>query len=234
MDSRNFCVVSMDFRNPCKITFKKLTREEEKNTPPQYAIDVSLSSFCSFSGSDDETLQTHIQPNKLALYHPATAAANANSAAIVRKNANTLISSLFDHLNNPVSFPWTYPFNHPPRVLPSVGIFIVQCANCFKWRLIPSKEKYEDIREHILEVPFYYKTASEWWDFVSCDDPEDIVQDGSRLWAIDRPNIAQLPPRWQRLLRIKGEGSTRFVDVYVIYDATLSYSSALPTCNLVL
>lgn len=105
--------------------------------------------------------------------------------------------------------------NVPSRVLPSVGAFAVQCANCFKWRLIPTKEKYEEIREHILEQPFYCKTACEWRPDISCDDPPDISQDGSRLWAIDKPNIAQPPRGWQRLLRIRGEGSTKFADVYV-------------------
>ncbi|XP_065847108.1 methyl-CpG-binding domain-containing protein 2 [Euphorbia lathyris] len=105
-------------------------------------------------------------------------------------------------------------FNMPPRVLPSVGAFSVQCAKCFKWRLIPTKEKYEAIREHILEQPFFCETASEWRPDISCDVPADIYQDDSRLWAIDKPNIAQPPRGWQRLLRIRGEGSTRFADVY--------------------
>lgn len=105
-------------------------------------------------------------------------------------------------------------FTMPSRVLPSVGAFTVQCANCFKWRLIPTKEKYEEIREHILEQPFYCETAREWRPDISCDDPPDISQDGSRLWAIDKPNIAQPPRGWQRLLRIRGEGSTKFADVY--------------------
>nr|URX64913.1 methyl-CpG-binding domain protein [Camellia sinensis] len=102
------------------------------------------------------------------------------------------------------------------RVLPSVGAFTVQCANCFKWRLIPTKEKYEEIREHILEQPFFCETAREWRPEISCEDPPDICQDGSRLWAIDKPNIAQPPPGWQRLLRIRGEGSTKFADVYYV------------------
>ncbi|CAL1414034.1 unnamed protein product [Linum trigynum] len=101
-----------------------------------------------------------------------------------------------------------------PKVLPSVGAFTVQCAKCFKWRLIPRKEKYEEIREHILERPFYCEAAREWRPNVSCDDPEDISQDSGRLWAIDKPNIAQPPPGWQRLLHIRGEGSTKFADVY--------------------
>lgn len=102
------------------------------------------------------------------------------------------------------------------RVLPSVGAFTVQCANCFKWRLVPSKEKYEEIREHILENPFFCETAREWRPDISCDDPPDITQDGSRLWAIDKPNIAQPPPGWERLLRIRGEGSSKFADVYYV------------------
>jgi hypothetical protein len=107
--------------------------------------------------------------------------------------------------------------NVSSRVLPSVGAFTVQCAKCFKWRLIPTKQKYEELREHILEEPFFCETAREWRPDISCDDPTDIDQDGSRLWAIDKPNIAQPPPGWQRLLRIRGEGSTKFADVYVYH-----------------
>lgn len=111
-----------------------------------------------------------------------------------------------------------FPFHSTSRVLPSVGAFTVQCANCFKWRLIPTKQKYEEIREHILEQPFVCETAREWRPSISCDDEPDIIQDGSRLWAIDKPNIAQPPPGWQRLLRIRGAGSTKFADVYVSFS----------------
>ncbi|KAG8376340.1 hypothetical protein BUALT_Bualt09G0053000 [Buddleja alternifolia] len=114
-------------------------------------------------------------------------------------------------------FPRPHPFsNQTPRVLPSVGAFTVQCANCFKWRLIPTKEKYEEIREYIMEQPFSCETAREWRPEISCDDPPDITQDGSRLWAIDKPSIAQPPPGWQRLLRIRSEGSSKFADVYYV------------------
>ncbi|URE16674.1 CW-type Zinc Finger [Musa troglodytarum] len=51
-------------------------------------------------------------------------------------------------------------------------------------------------------------------DALTVTDPEDISPDGSRLWAIDKPNISQPPPGWERLLRIRGEGSTKFADVY--------------------
>ncbi|GER36154.1 methyl-CPG-binding domain protein 02 [Striga asiatica] len=106
--------------------------------------------------------------------------------------------------------------NQPTRVVPSVGAFTVQCSNCFKWRVVPTKEKYEEIREHITEQPFFCETGREWRPEISCDDPPDIMQDGSRLWAIDKPNIAQPPPGWQRLLRLRGEGSSKFADVYYV------------------
>ncbi|KAJ4959470.1 hypothetical protein NE237_026581 [Protea cynaroides] len=106
--------------------------------------------------------------------------------------------------------------HQPSRVLPSVGAFTIQCALCFKWRLIPTKEKYEEIRECVLQQPFICETAREWRPDISCDDPTDLSQDGSRLWAIDKPNIALPPPGWQRLLRIRGEGSTKFADIYYV------------------
>lgn len=98
-------------------------------------------------------------------------------------------------------------------ISPSIGAFTVQCAKCFKWRLIPTKQKYEEIRERIIQEPFVCKRAREWRPNVTCNDPEDISQDGSRLWAIDKPNIAQPPRGWERQIRIRGEGGTKFADV---------------------
>ncbi|KAI7739111.1 hypothetical protein M8C21_032591 [Ambrosia artemisiifolia] len=97
---------------------------------------------------------------------------------------------------------------------PEVGAFTVQCANCLKWRLIPDQEKYEVIREHITEQPFTCETTRQWNRDVSCDDPTDLEQDGTRIWAIDKPSIAQPPPGWKRLLRLRREGSSKFADVY--------------------
>ncbi|KAJ0677218.1 putative transcription factor & chromatin remodeling CW-Zn family [Helianthus annuus] len=116
-------------------------------------------------------------------------------------------------------FPVPISYKPPPpvkRILPSVGAFTVQCANCFKWRFIPTKQRYEEMREHITERPFVCATAQEWRPDVSCDDPPDIEPDGTRLWAIDKPNIVQPPPGWQRSLRIRGEGGTKFADMYLI------------------
>ncbi|KAM0939368.1 putative transcription factor & chromatin remodeling CW-Zn family [Dioscorea sansibarensis] len=96
------------------------------------------------------------------------------------------------------------------------GSFTVQCNNCFKWRLIPTKDKYEKIRENISQKPFVCEQACEWNRVLSCDDPTDISQDDTRLWAIDKPNIAQPPQGWERLIRLRGEGGTRFADVYYV------------------
>ncbi|KAK9266000.1 hypothetical protein L1049_012500 [Liquidambar formosana] len=156
----------------------------------------------SHFGEDEDNQSYEDAPNQLVVYDP-------------KVNGTGEIEPIPDPIDcqPPPLSKYTTP-NPPSRVLPSVGAFTVQCANCFKWRLIPTKEKYEEIREHILEQPFVCETAREWRPDVSCDDPADISQDGSRLWAIDKPNIAQPPPGWQRLLRIRGEGSTKFADIY--------------------
>lgn len=135
--------------------------------------------------------------NELLLYDPGTSAAT-------------------DHVENhtPTFRNFLAP-NSSSRTFQSIGTFTVQCASCFKWRIIPTKEKYEQIREKILEEPFVCQHAREWRPDIACEDPEDISQDGSRIWAIDKPNIAQPPSGWQRLLRIRGEGGTKFADVYV-------------------
>ncbi|XP_054787311.1 methyl-CpG-binding domain-containing protein 2 isoform X2 [Prosopis cineraria] len=174
------------------------------NISPQDIIDISLSSSEDNDADDDNDLSTEDASNQLVLYDPL---ANGSRATELVPNPPQCESPL-----HPIS----KPRYSTPRVLPSVGAFTVQCANCFKWRLIPTEEKYEEIREHILEQPFSCDVAREWRPNVSCDDPEDISQDGSRLWAIDKPSIAQPPPGWQRLLRIRGEGSSKFADIYYI------------------
>jgi hypothetical protein len=99
-------------------------------------------------------------------------------------------------------------------VLPSIGAYTVQCASCYKWRIVPTKEKYEELRESISQELFLCTRASEWNRALSCDEPEDLSQDGSRVWALDKPNIVQPPPGWDREVRLRG-ASTKFADVYV-------------------
>ncbi|GJV38755.1 pentatricopeptide repeat-containing protein [Tanacetum coccineum] len=89
--------------------------------------------------------------------------------------------------------------NQLQRVLPAVGAYTVQCANCFKWRLVPTQEKYEEIREHITQYPFVCERALEWgYGSFRCDDNQPRYENktGSRLWAIDKPNMHWTPHGW--------------------------------------
>lgn len=105
------------------------------------------------------------------------------------------------------------PPSPSPRLLPEVIAFTVQCASCYKWRLVPTKEKYEEIREYILQNPFVCEKACEWRPYLSCNVPEDVSQDNNLIWAIDKADIPQTPHGWQRLLRIRSEGSSKFADM---------------------
>ncbi|XP_024964079.1 methyl-CpG-binding domain-containing protein 2-like isoform X2 [Cynara cardunculus var. scolymus] len=191
------------FSAPPKIDRKRKDHNDIRGSTFHVDLNNTNENLIDLSSSDCNTEDENIPPcddsqKQLVLYDPCV-------------NGGGAIEAVPD----PISYkPPSYPRHHPQRVLPSVGAFTVQCANCFKWRLIPSQEKYEEIREHITDKPFVCETAHEWRPDISCDDPPDIEQDGSRLWAIDKPNIAQPPPGWQRDLRIRGEGSTKFADVY--------------------
>ncbi|RRT39496.1 hypothetical protein B296_00059087 [Ensete ventricosum] len=167
----------------------------------QKSLDISTTSGVAV---DIPTIEN--ASKRLVLYNPDTSKPGQVAVAILDATEN-------EH----TSFKSVLASNPSGRVLPSVGAFTIQCAACFKWRLIPTKEKYEEIRENILQEPFVCDRARDWRSDVSCDDPTDISQDGSRLWAIDKPNIAQPPPGWERLLRIRGEGSTRFADMYALF-----------------
>ena len=49
----------------------------------------------------------------------------------------------------------------------------------------------------------------------SCDDTTNISQYKKRIWATDKLNTFQPSPRSKRLLVIRGEGASKFADVYV-------------------
>ncbi|KAL3840701.1 hypothetical protein ACJIZ3_025292 [Penstemon smallii] len=103
------------------------------------------------------------------------------------------------------------------KVWDSVQLYSVRCKECSKWRLIPSKEKYEAIRETFNEDSFTCERAREWRPQISCQDPTDIEERDERYcWAMDRPNIPRTPPGWQRLLRKRAPGGTKFADMYYV------------------
>jgi hypothetical protein len=72
---------------------------------------------------------------------------------------------------------WCIPPSLDPRVFQVVCVFTVQCNSCSKWRLIPTKKKYEEIHEHILQNSFVCSKAWEWQHDISCGDQEDVSQE---------------------------------------------------------
>lgn len=111
------------------------------------------------------------------------------------------------------------------RALPSVGTFTVQCALCLKWRLIPTKEQYEEIRQFVLEKPFFCSSTISWRPDASCENTSDVSQDETHLWAIDRPNIPVPPRGWDRQLVIRGVGASKFADVYYVAPSGRKFRS---------
>ncbi|CAL9224844.1 unnamed protein product [Arabidopsis halleri] len=81
--------------------------------------------------------------------------------------------------------------------------FMVQCADCKKWRLIPSMQ-YCKIKETQLQVPFVCERASAWTPNMSCNIPQD-----GTTWS----SIPPIPTGWSRSVHIRRD-STKFADVY--------------------
>ena len=99
------------------------------------------------------------------------------------------------------------------RSLRTVKAFSAQCAACRKWRFIPSKEIYEEIRQVVSENPFVCSHACVWNPHAGCDVPSDFSQDVKFTWALDKPDIPVAPSGWERLLVFRGQESARFADV---------------------
>ncbi|KMT13381.1 hypothetical protein BVRB_4g084180 [Beta vulgaris subsp. vulgaris] len=85
----------------------------------------------------------------------------------------------------------------------TIGLYAVQCGECFKWRLIPNEEEYEVIRSKLLEEPF---TCSKKPN-TSCNDLADIEKDATRTWVIDKPNIPRTPVGFKRKLVLRRDFS---------------------------
>lgn len=187
---------------PCTNRTPQQTTQNDQNTPEGPSTDQNTltASSSEYTSDDDENALPSCTDSQkqMILYNPS------NPITTVQNPKN----------NKPKSFSNKLFDTRKVSSIPEVGAFTVQCANCFKWRLIPDQEKYEVIREHITDQPFLCATARQWDRDVSCDDPTDIEQDGTRIWAIDKPNIAKPPPGWKRLLRLRSEGSSKFADVY--------------------
>lgn len=92
-----------------------------------------------------------------------------------------------------------------------VDVWSVQCGECFKWRLIPTEEEFEEIRSNFTDDPFVCSKKS----CVSCDDPADIEYNNSRVWVSHKPCIPKTPAGFKRRLVMRKDFSK--MDCY--YDA---------------
>lgn len=84
-----------------------------------------------------------------------------------------------------------------------VDIHSAQCEECFKWRVIPTQQEYEEIRSKVIEDPFVCSKMPG----ICCDDPPDIQYDNSRTWAIDKPNTPKTPAGFKRSVVMRKYGS---------------------------
>ncbi|CAH8277091.1 unnamed protein product [Arabidopsis lyrata] len=84
---------------------------------------------------------------------------------------------------------------------------MVQCADCKKWRLIPSMQHYKTIKETQLQTPFVCERACAWTPNMSCNVPQDGTT--CDTWS----NIPPIPTGWSRSVYIRSD-STKFADVY--------------------
>ena len=111
------------------------------------------------------------------------------------------------HGENPLPVP-------PKGIKHSIDTYAVQCGKCWKWRLVPTKMKYEEIRVKSRQVCFSCEHVHGWKPGVSCDDPADISQDDG-FWVIDRdkPYHPPAPLGWERIITIRSEGCSKFSDV---------------------
>lgn len=92
----------------------------------------------------------------------------------------------------------------------SVGMYAVQCCECYKWRMISSKEEFETVRENFTENPWYCSRRPD----CSCENPADIEYDNTRIWVIDKPNIPKPPPETERLVIMRSDYSK--MDTYYV------------------
>ncbi|KAG0602968.1 hypothetical protein M758_10G054800 [Ceratodon purpureus] len=96
-----------------------------------------------------------------------------------------------------------------------VETYAIQCNVCFKWRVVPSKERYEAIGEQILQKPFECVHAQEWRHNASCEEPADIEEnEPTVLWAIDKHNLPRSPKGFYRKVVLRAENAKKFADIY--------------------
>ncbi|KAL5712714.1 Methyl-CpG-binding domain protein 4 [Ranunculus cassubicifolius] len=96
----------------------------------------------------------------------------------------------------------------------TTSLYTVQCAECFKWRVIPTQEEYEEIRSNIIEDPWFCNKKPD----VTCEDPADIDHDASRIWLADNPNLPKTPDGFKRKVVVRRDFSVSDIYCDIYYD----------------
>jgi hypothetical protein len=91
-------------------------------------------------------------------------------------------------------------------------MYVAMCYRCKKWRVIPTKQEFEAIRERGEEDPWF--CGRDPGAGRSCEQPEDIPYDSSRIWAMDKLGIPRPPPETERVLIMRGDLSK--MDTYYL------------------
>ncbi|KAG6548431.1 hypothetical protein Mapa_009918 [Marchantia paleacea] len=87
----------------------------------------------------------------------------------------------------------------------------VQCRLCGKYRRVPEKRRYEEIRQQVLSNPWECSCASEWTtEEISCDVPEEFTSPEFVL-LFDKSAIPVSPPLWERECFLSKQ---YFADIY--------------------
>ncbi|KAG6536087.1 hypothetical protein ZIOFF_001131 [Zingiber officinale] len=84
-----------------------------------------------------------------------------------------------------------------------ISAYAVQCSKCFKFRIIPTREEYETIRQNFIKDPWVCHNNPN----LSCNDPGDVEYNTSRFWVIDKPNLPKTPAGLDRLAIMRSDFS---------------------------
>lgn len=101
----------------------------------------------------------------------------------------------------------------------TIGTYVVPCGNCMKWRLIPTKIKYEGIYEKIGKLTLFLNMSMvEAYSYIRWSM---VLQDHDKLSVIDKI----LKPSWVvKDDNYSGEVSTKFANEWVILRFKCDYS----------
>nr|CAB3480399.1 unnamed protein product [Digitaria exilis] len=102
------------------------------------------------------------------------------------------------------------PYKRNQGFTTPIRLYAVECYTCHKWRTIPTKEEYEEIRENFTEDKWICNKRPDG----SCDYPADMEYDRIGTWVVDKPGIPKAPLGTERIEVMRSDFSK--MDTYYI------------------